>query len=274
MDKVYRAKIAKQNQKILDKKEHKHKFNIHKPIIFDTTVKYNIQIGNKQSKIHLFDGSSNQAMHDSYNRNPLHRIAVLNFASDTHAGGGYFFGAGTQEEELCRTIPDLYPSLAYNEHKFKSYDSNRHIKYNSDLTLFRQDCFQSNQMYTILPEHKKISVISAAAPNFNSYENIVKLKKDKAQLFNDIKKIIELIYLVPIIANDNINVIILGAFGCGAFAPPIDFQNEINVNYTKEIAKLFLEVIQSYPNLYDHVYFAIPTMFNDYNYKMFSQVIN
>merc|ERR1719210_2123468 len=46
-------------------------------------------------------------------RDKKHRVCGLNFAngSDRHVGGGYKRGAKAQEEDLCRRIPNLFPSL-------------------------------------------------------------------------------------------------------------------------------------------------------------------
>jgi uncharacterized protein (TIGR02452 family) len=272
MNKKIRRTIAVQNQEIIKKQQ--NKFNIHEPIIFEATTKNTVPQGSKNTKITVYDGSTNQAIQYIFSMNPSYRIAILNFASANNAGGGYFNGAGTQEEELCRTIPDLYPSLSFHGSKLNLFHSIKQVKYNSDLTLYRQDCFQSYDTYPVLSEFKNVSVISAAAPNCNLERNINLLRTNKDLLFEEIIKKIETIYLSPILANDNINAIVLGAFGCGAFAPSITLQEECHLDYPKEIARVFNNTIYKYPNLYDHVFFAIPTKFDDYNYHAFSQTIS
>lgn len=61
----------------------------------------------KEGKVVFLEGTSNQAIH--YFHNIKLKCAVVNFGNSRIVGGGNL-GYYTQEEELCKTIPELYPS--------------------------------------------------------------------------------------------------------------------------------------------------------------------
>ena len=162
-------------------------------------------------------------------KNPNLRIGILNFASATNPGGGVLKGSSAQEECICR-VSTLYPVLANSEeNKMRFYNYHRNLKsnlysdrviYSPDILVFKSD----NSIPSYLPEknHFKIDVITCAAPNLNRKPNqemnpeIMRFKKLSETELYDIhyyrgKQILS-------VANENnIDILILGAFGCGAF---------------------------------------------------------
>ena len=176
------------------------------------------------------------------------KTAVLNFANPHYPGGGVHNGAMAQEECLCRSS-NLYPCIS-NKNVFNDYylyhkDMNHYffsdrLIYTKSVTVFKDD----SDVSQIMPKSEwfNIDVITCAAPYIakREYTNKTALK----ELFKGrIKNIFE-----AAIDND-VEVIILGAFGCGAFK-----------NSPEVVAKAFHEVIDenSYGSYFKKIVFAIP----------------
>lgn len=149
----------------------------------------------------------------------LGKVAVLNFANPENPGGGVNFGAMAQEECLCRSS-NLYLCISDRNVFDDYYLFHRGIKnqffsdrliYTKDVTVFKND----NEVPQLLPKDEwfSIDVITCAAPCLarRKYTNTTALL---SVFKRRIKNIFEA-------ARDNkVDVIILGAFGCGAFKNP------------------------------------------------------
>lgn len=188
------------------------------------------------------------------------KTAVLNFANPHYPGGGVHNGAMAQEECLCRSS-NLYPCISnknvfndyYLYHKYMNhYFFSDRLIYTKGVTVFKDD----SDVPQIMPKNEwfNVNVITCAAPYIakRKYTNKTALK----ELFKGrIKNIFE-------VAIDNeIEVIILGAFGCGAFKNPPEV-----------VAKAFHEVIDknNYGNCFKKIVFAIKSNYsNDNNYYAF-----
>ena len=147
------------------------------------------------------------------------RVAVLNFANPHYPGGGVFQGAKAQEECLCRSS-NLYPCLEDGrvfeefyryQQKKTDYDFSHRLIYSPGITVFKD----SSPVPQALKESEwfLVDVITCAAPYLakRRYVNPTVLGN---LLQNRIRNILEA-------AIDNeAEVLILGAFGCGAFKNP------------------------------------------------------
>lgn len=235
-NRVYKENFISQNR-IIRNKNH---FDVFDYIILEATTSFNA------AKQYLQYG----------------KTAVLNFANPHNPGGGVNNGATAQEECLCRSS-NLYPCISdknvyneyylYNKNIPNNFFSDRLI-YTKDVTVFKDD---SNVPH-LMPETDwfKVDVITCAAPYIakRKYTNRTALK----ELFKGrIKNIFEA-------AIDNgVEVIILGAFGCGAFKNPPEV-----------VAKAFHEVIKEndYASFFKKIVFAIKSNYsNNYNYETFDQ---
>lgn len=233
-NRVYRENFISQNR-IVRNENH---FDIFDFIIFEATTSFNA------AKQYLKYG----------------KTAVLNFANPHNPGGGVHNGATAQEECLCRSS-NLYPCISnentydeyylYNRNISNSFFSDRLI-YTKDVTVFKDD----SAVPRLMPNADwfKVDVITCAAPYIakRKYTNPTALKG----LFKSrIKNIFEA-------AIDNgVEVIILGAFGCGAFKNPPEI-----------VAKAFHEVIDEndYACFFKKIVFAIKSNYsNNYNYEIF-----
>lgn len=146
---------------------------------------------------------------------PELKVAALNFASATNVGGGVTKGSKAQEESLCR-CSTLYPVLntEYNLKNF--YDFHRRKRdvrytdsciYSPNVIIFKSDT-DSPQ---ILPENKwtMADILTCAAPNLR-FENI-----SDDELYKIHLRRAE--HILTIAAHHEADILILGAFGCGAF---------------------------------------------------------
>ena len=187
-------------------------------------------------------------------------VCVLNFANAFNPGGGVVLGANAQEESLCRTST-LYPAISDDKMMTEYYHPHRHnctplsngdLIYTPNVTVFKTD----TSMPTILPQEQwyDVNVITCAAPDlrsdFISDQELEQLHQKRA------KRIIE-----TSISYNN-DVLILGAFGCGAFR-----------NNPQIVSLVYKNVVQNYLNAFDTIEFAIYSKTDaDPNYSTFKSV--
>jgi uncharacterized protein (TIGR02452 family) len=281
--------VAEENEAFLSDPKYKDKFcvSIPKTVLVSQTKNVIIVPGNKKTCVRLLKGTTNDAIHKYFalgqNSASKFKIFAMNFANANHVGGGYKSGAMAQEEELCRTIPDLYPSLLLEADNFGNYNNgtfkwNETVKLSENLSVLRYDKMQSKDRklkedYSIFTEDPiKVNIVTAAAPNIGGKEEkITQALLNRPQLFVMVmKQLIRTCILTPYVtSNGSIknekSVFIGGAFGCGVFAPPEYIQElmfrTIGMKYTELIARIFKEVLatsEGIMTLYDEICFAIP----------------
>ena len=186
------------------------------------------------------------------------KIAVLNFANN-HSIVGAPYSAGAQEESLCR-CSTLLPCLEACESTFyqphrDAFDKgvldnygNDDIIYTPRITVFKTD--ESDP--ELLDENYwfNVDVITCAAPEvkYGYNSNLYKI------LVNRITRILD------IASKNGVEVLILGAFGCGAFGNPPEM-----------VAKVFHDLLCHYN--FDIVEFAVFTRNDATNYDVFNKVI-
>lgn len=178
------------------------------------------------------------------------KTAVLNYANN-HSIGGAPFSAGAQEESLCR-CSTLYPCLQamrkpfYKKHSDMYYAGemdfmgNDDLIYTPDVIVFKTD-ERTDPVYPRMMPHEewyKVNVITSAAPQMNhvkerpdNYETVIRSR---------IKKILD------VASKEGNEVVILGAWGCGAF------KNSIEI-----VSKTFVELLKNYD--FEIVEFALAT---------------
>ena len=180
------------------------------------------------------------------------KIGVLNFASAKHPGGGVWKGARSQEESLCRAST-LYPCLTteflkdnyYSYHIEKKSEYSDRIIYIPNIIVFKTDDNVFAQK-TNEKDWYNIDVISCAAHNQKAYK--VNYEKLKQINYDKIKAIIECA------VENNVDILILGAFGCGAFG-----------NEPQLVSKTFKKILidEEYYKYFEKVHFAIFTIGNE-----------
>ena len=195
------------------------------------------------------------------------KVAVLNFANPVNPGGGVINGAMAQEECLCRSS-NLYEALIGDRlGEFYQYHKNLNSEFFSDrliytpgVTVFKDD----GDIPCLLPpqERFKVDVITCAAPYLGKrkYTNRAALK---ALFVSRITNILEA-------ALDNrVDLIVLGAFGCGAFQNPPEvvaeaFKTAIEKNqYARKFKELIFAIKPDKGNLWSNNFRVFNKTFND-----------
>lgn len=193
---------------------------------------------------------------------PDQRVCVLNFASARNPGGGVVKGATAQEECLCR-ISTLYPCLNSRDTRERFYIPHGKLDalYNADMiytpgvTVFKSDT-GSPVMLSDKDWHQA-DVITCAAPNIKRYKGRIK----ESELQRIFESRLERVMLSA--ASWGCEVLILGAFGCGAFG-----------NSPRTVATASYKMVEKYRNCFDMMEFAVycPPG-NMENYRVFNSIL-
>lgn len=201
-----------------------------------------------------------------YNIYTGQNIAILNFASSTKPGGGVKNGSTAQEEDLCR-YTTLYPCLTtpYMWDNFYQPNREKYIFTASHAMVWipRVIIFKhSDDPMVLLPPEQRvpINVISCAAPNLrpNKQTGVKPSIKDVELLNLHIERARRILTLAN---NQGVNVLVLGAFGCGVF------ENDPNL-----VAEAYSMALERFHGDFLHICFAIKAKHEkDRNYKAFSR---
>ena len=208
--------------------------------------------------IEFFNGTTTQAVRHYLRENPRYNVMIHNMANSHEPGGGYLRGAVAQEEDVCRKGPFLYASLEEGARR-RMYNGWGDVWY--DRVLYTEDVvFVRNEDYELMDErnHYSCSVITAAAPNMNGPV------WDMSDHEGNMKNMIKQIYYTSLLVGRNPevygltpkehHVLILSAWGCGAFAPKRGRRE-----YCEMVAKYFHNVLQQVGGDYVKICFAITT---------------
>ena len=198
------------------------------------------------------------------------RTAVLNFASATNPGGGVEKGASAQEECLCR-VSTLYPCLADQKMRASFYTPHRkngNALHNDDIIYTPNVLVIKDDDHNLLSEPFSVDIISCAAPNLreqpsNQYNtgDTVKVQISGDELLALHEKRASKIFSSAI-AN-GVEVLVLGAFGCGAF------QNDPHI-----VAQAYKNVFPDFAHYFHTIEFAIfCNAKNIENYQVFLSII-
>lgn len=226
----------------------------------------------KKQEVVVTDHRSFQAAMNLAKENPDARIAVLNFANAFHAGGGVVTGARAQEECLCR-CSTLYPLLyrktlrdSFYKHHYdlgtqKASDS---MIYTEGVVICKTDEDYPRRMKK--EDWVTVDVMTVAAPDLrtspNKHANLIgeAINMNSAELFGYHVK--RAIHILTIAAAKKADILVLGAFGCGAF------KNDPNV-----VAKAYQVAIEVFPKVFEKIEFAVYCSPKDQkNYDAFCDV--
>lgn len=210
----------------------------------------------------------------SYARNGQ-KVCVLNFASAGVTGGGVKEGESALEESICR-VSTLFRSIARPEIWEKFYLPHRKninplhnddIIYSPEVVVFKSDV----EFPELLPETEwfKVDVLSCAAPNLRkkpgnayNFDGDVPAEITNEEQLEIFVKRFERIFEVA--HAKGAEVLILGAFGCGAFRCKSSI-----------VAKAAKIVVALHPNWFKTIEFAVySSSKRNNNLKAFAKVFN
>lgn len=180
------------------------------------------------------------------------KTAVLNFASYKHPGGMFLNGSRAQEECLC------HESFLYNV--LRQYDNTYYAwnKKNLNRSLYKNRALYSPAIGFFKDSKTALcDVITCAAPNYtsaNKYCAVTK-RENLDALDSRIK------FVLDIAEANNVDTLILGAFGCGVFG-----------QQSTEVADIFKKYLETSHHTFEKVIFAIPDSNSNNHLELFKFV--
>ena len=211
---------------------------------------------NNETVITVSGDRSYQAAMKLHKENPDAKIAVMNFANAFHAGGGVTKGSSAQEECLCRTST-LYPLLYRRTLRdtFYKHHHNLNTPKASDSLVYTEGviiCKTDEDLPKRMPQEEwvTVDVITIAAPDLRDTSNIHAplvnggTYMNNAELFGYHVK--RAIHMLTCTAAKGADILVLGAFGCGAFR-----------NDPEVVARAYKVALQEFPKVFEQIEFAV-----------------
>ena len=180
------------------------------------------------------------------------KTAVLNFADYKNPGGKFLEGSSAQEEMLCHSS-FLYNVLSEFDEDY--YEFNRLSK---NFALYTNRALYSPGVLFVRDnEEVYADVITCAAPNKYTAQKYCG-KSD----FDCNSAMVERIhFMLDVAKEENVNTLILGAWGCGVFGNDAEF---VANSFKKELEEY-------YTYSFENIIFAIP---DGTNYMVFKRVFD
>ena len=190
-------------------------------------------------------------------------ILVLNLANPVHPGGGVRKGATAQEEDLCRKSSLLLSLESHEAASYYRYNKSLHSYLGSDAVMITPQVeIIKDEQGNLLPESVVVSVMTCAAPMIKKGLEGLSNQQYRDLVYNRITG------MLKVAAYLGYQVVILGAFGCGAFG-----------NDAKVVSDLFCKALKEFmyggyelKDFFHRIDFAVMDHSPDqYNYKEFSR---
>lgn len=242
-DKENRSKQAREHTKEMESKySDRIKESIRDTIYYFPAFKCDKVTQEIITKIEVKEIDSVSAIFSCENHGANKRMAILNFSSYKNPGGMFLNGSKAQEECLCHESY-LYNVLSHcndfyewnNKHKNKALYLNRGL-YSPNILFIRKNGEHSESL-------RFCDVITCAAPNKSAAQKYQSVSEEENTevLMSRIK------FVLDIAKDNNVDTLILGAYGCGVFG-----QN------ATEVAIIFREYLNTTHKCFKRVVFAIP----------------
>lgn len=205
--------------------------SIDKTVIYEGELEVEKGEGTPKVKI------SNSGVVKAIFNKPVGEVCVLNFADYVEPGGAFIRGGNAQEEAIC-LASTLYPVLCAHKEDYydiNAQDINNYLYHNKAL-------YTPDVLFLDGRRRKRVNVITCAAPNLVMAEQVEGFNLDD----NTEALISRIRFMLSIAESNNIDTLILGAWGCGVFGQDV-----------LQVAKLFKYAINHYCSI-PNIIFAIP----------------
>lgn len=249
-DKEKRAEIARKHTKEMKVKyEDEIASSVKRTEIYDTEFKCRKAVKDGNSYIFVDDIDSVSAIF----KYAEDKTAVLNFSSYKNPGGMFLNGSKAQEECLCHEsfLYNVLSQFTIGFYKWNNHNKNRALYLNRGM--YSPDIIFESEVSSI-----KCDVITCAAPNKSAAQKYQNVSNE----INSTTLRSRISYLLDIAKENEVNTLILGAYGCGVFGQD-----------TMEVAQIFKELLETTHRCFNVVVFAIPKGRDD-NYEKFKRVFN
>ena len=229
--------------------------------------------GTKAMSVTVSMDRSYQAAMRLSRENPGAKIAVMNFANAFQAGGGVTKGSSAQEESLCRTST-LYPLLyrKYLKDTFYKHHRDLNTPKASDSLVYTEGvviCKTDEDLPKRMPKEDwvTVDVITVAAPDLRRKSNMHAALVGGGTYMNDAElfgyHVKRAMHILTCAAAKKADILVLGAFGCGAFE-----------NNPEVVARAYRTALQEFPKVFSRIEFAVYcSPMDTTNYDVFSRVL-
>ena len=190
-------------------------------------------------------------------------ILVLNLANPVNPGGGVRHGARAQEEDLCRKSSLLLSLESPEAAQYYQYNKTLYTYMGSDAVMITPEVeIIKDEKGDLLPESVVVAVMTCAAPMLSYGMEGLTDHQYQDLVYNRITG------MLKVAAYLGYKMLILGAFGCGAFD-----------NDAKIVSDLFYKALKEFnfdgmraKDFFRRIDFAVLDHSSDqYNFKEFSR---
>jgi len=201
--------------------------------IYSMDFKCKKQIQDKITKITVINTDSVSALYGHEGK-----VAVLNFASYKNPGGMFINGSKAQEECLCHEsyLYNVLRAMVIPYYDWNNQNKNRALYKNRGL-------YSPDILFNHNGEEINVGVITCAAPNKTTgqkYQNVS--DEENYRVLSD-----RIRFVLDIAKENEIDTLVLGAYGCGVFGQD-----------PKEVADIFKRYLTTTHKCFDKIVFAIP----------------
>lgn len=156
-------------------------------------------------------------------------VLVLNLANPVNPGGGVRRGAKAQEEDLCRKSSLLLSLESDMAQAYYNYNKSLHTYMGSDAIMITPQVeIIKDENGELLPESVIVSVMTCAAPMITEGKEGMSEQEYQSMVYNRIMG------MLVVAAHLGYQMVVLGAFGCGAFGNDAEIVSDLFYKVMKD----------------------------------------